>query len=625
VNNIENKELKHRSGFSRSPTALHFLIIAVVGLFIYSTNLNVPFLWDDADFIGKNPVVKDLAYFVEPSKAKGSGYYDALISRYFGYLSFALNYRIHGFSVEGYHIINNSIHLINAVLVYLLVSFSFRTPLIRTSSLRENSAYIALFSGLVFVAHPVQTEAVTYIYQRFASLAAMFYLLSVVMYVRWRLLREQKLSSAATQQSQFSFTALLLYCSAVLFALLAMKTKENAFTLPLMIMLYEFIFFRSGLRARVLRIAPFVIVMFVALLTLTGIDMAPLEIVGQAGALTSGFVDMPRAEYFFTQFRVMVTYVRLLFLPISQNLDYDYQLFRSFLDPEVFSSFLFLFLVFGLGIYMFRRSRRGEAAGRLVAFGIFWFFTALLVESSIIPLPMLIDEYRVYLPSVGAFTAMSVGIFMIMDRFSRNMWLKKAMVSVVIILPLVFSYAAYARNNVYANMVTLWEDIARKSPGKSRAHYNLGVAYSEKGFESKAIYHYRIALGLNPQCADTHFNIGRLYYRSGLVDRAIGHYKNALRFKPDADIHNNIGVAYAAKGLIDKCIEHCKRAAELKPDFEEAHFNLGVGYHEKGLLGKALKSFENTIKIRPDHYEASRYIKHILNNDLRASATESQG
>ncbi|MBI5408914.1 MAG: hypothetical protein HZA14_06075, partial [Nitrospirae bacterium] len=153
---------------------VHFLLIITLGLLAYSNTFNVPFQWDEYDYITQNPIVKDASYFIHPSKAQGLRQYDSLINRFIGYLTFALNYKIHGLSVTGYHIVNIAIHLINAFLVYFLVILTFKTPNLKESSLKEKSPYIALFSALIFVSHPVQTEAVTYIFQRLASLTALF-------------------------------------------------------------------------------------------------------------------------------------------------------------------------------------------------------------------------------------------------------------------------------------------------------------------------------------------------------------------------------------------------------------------------------------------------------------------
>ena len=102
---------------------------------------------------------------MEPSRAKDidPDYYIFLKTRYIGYLSFAVNYQIHGFNVYGYHLFNLAIHLLNALLVYLFILLPFNTPFLKASFLKKNSNLIALFSALLFVSHPVQTEAVTYI------------------------------------------------------------------------------------------------------------------------------------------------------------------------------------------------------------------------------------------------------------------------------------------------------------------------------------------------------------------------------------------------------------------------------------------------------------------------------
>jgi tetratricopeptide (TPR) repeat protein len=157
----------------------HFLIIITLGLLVYSNTFSSPFVFDDEINIVANPINKDLGYFARPSSAKsfrGPVEYPALLKRYMGHLSFALNYRLHGLDVTGYHVVNLAIHLINGGLVYLLVVLTFRTPRLENSQLRQSAGGIALMSALLFVCHPVQTQAVTYIVQRLASMAAMFYL-----------------------------------------------------------------------------------------------------------------------------------------------------------------------------------------------------------------------------------------------------------------------------------------------------------------------------------------------------------------------------------------------------------------------------------------------------------------
>src|SRR5208283_1521857 len=161
------------------------------------------------DFIVNNPIIKDFHYFTSPSDARGFSLYSSFINRYIGYLTFALNYRIHGLSVTGYHIVNIAIHIANSILVYFLVLLTFRTPYFRdwepgtgnrfpdsdcrplvpgpSSPVPRPWSLVPFFSAAIFAVHPLQTEAVTYVFQRFASLVTFFYLLSLVFYIKSRL------------------------------------------------------------------------------------------------------------------------------------------------------------------------------------------------------------------------------------------------------------------------------------------------------------------------------------------------------------------------------------------------------------------------------------------------------
>jgi hypothetical protein len=375
----------------------HLLIIAVLGLLAYSNTFNAPFQWDEEYFIEKNPIVKDLNYFLEPSKAEGLEYYGALKNRYIGYLTFALNYKLHGLDVRGYHLFNISIHLLNAFLVYFLVALTFKTHFLENSKLKEHSGYIAFFTSLLFVSHPIQTEAVTYIFQRLASLAAFFYLFSMVLYIKWRLGKELSHPPAHFNdvgakppkgEKDFNSSGLpgtwgrsphnikraggwVPYILSLLSAVLAMKTKENAFTLPLMITLYEFSFFRGSVKRRILWLIPLLLTMLIIPLTLIGFDKPAGEIIGSVESASRGYAGVSRTDYLFTQFRAIMTYIRLLFLPVNQNIDYDYPLYQSFFVQPVILSFSFLSAVFAFGIYLFHRARGHERAVRLIGFGIF--------------------------------------------------------------------------------------------------------------------------------------------------------------------------------------------------------------------------------------------------------------
>jgi tetratricopeptide (TPR) repeat protein len=313
---------------------------------------------------------------------------------------------------------------------------------------------------------------------------------------------------------------------------------------------------------------------------------------------------MSRLEYLFTEFSVITTYVRLLFLPVGQNLDYDYPLYGSFFEMPVLLSFVFLVFMFGLGIYMLRRSGKGETALRLVSFGIFWYFLTLSVESSIIPIVDVIFEHRLYLPSVGAIAAVVSGAFLTVQGL-KSVGAKRAALGASVVVVLLLSGAAYARNNVWRSEISLWEDVVRKSPLKARAYNNLGNLYNQSGMHDKAIQQQQKALDLKPDFAEAYNNLGNAYDRSGMHDKAIQQYQKALDLKPDfAEAYSNLGNAYFFKGMIEKAIESFETALRLDPELTEAHNNLGNAFISKGMTDRAIEHFETTLRLNPDSVKA---------------------
>jgi len=580
------------------PTA-HVLLIVVLGLLAYSNTFNVPFQWDDKILIAENPVIKELNYFLEPSNAKELPEYGIFIRRYISFFTFALNYRLHGLNVMGYHEVNITIHILAALLVYVLVILTFRTPYFRGQNAEvklqnitiRDSGFIALFAALLFVSHPVQTEAVTYIMERFASLGTMLYLLSIVFYINARLPHEIE-----TKDKLFSSSILMFYLLSLFSAFLAMMTKENSLTLPFAITLYEFFFFKGALRRRVLFLTPLFLPLLVFPFTLSETGMPIGRLLFGSDADTGPVVSksifdkdylqpIERWDYLITQPRVIVTYLRLLLLPIHQNIDYDYPLYHSFADPNVYLSFLFLLSLLCLGGYLLYKSRAMRHVARLVAFGIFWFFLTLSVESSIIPIPMVIAEYRMYLPSVGAFIAFSTTIFHYGERLNNVKSLFPIMRYSSLIpagIVIVLLSTTYARNTVWQSEVSLWGDVVCKSPEKVRGHNELGLAYQNKGLADKAIEQFQIALQLNPYLEKGYINLGISYIDRQLLDKAIDSFQTALRLRSDnADTHYNLGIAYFHKGELDNAIAHFEIALKLKPDNVDFQNNLGVAHKAK--------------------------------------------
>ena len=581
-------------------TSIHLLILAAAAVAIYSNTFQVPFLWDDLTSITENPVIKNLENFF--LNARG---YEFNPRRFVGYLTLAFNYSIGGLDVTGYHVVNLAIHIINSLLLYALILLTFRTPAVRTSALSPHAGLLALCAALLFVVHPIQTQAVTYIVQRLTSLTALFYLLSLCLYAQWRLAREEHPAQGRK--------GLPLYIFSLITIVLAMKTKEIAFTLPVMVVLYEFCFFRQR---KLISLVPVLLTLAIIPFSLINIAKPVGVVLSDVSEITKVQAQISRWDYLLTQFTVITTYIRLLFLPVNQNLDYDYPVYESFWAVPVLLSFLFLLALVVLGVYLFVRSgwRQGEGRGgsRLAAFGVFWFFIALSVESSVIPIIDPIFEHRVYLPSAGFFIAFATGLAVMVQKVNSGA-AAKGIAAVVITAVVVLGGATYARNGVWQSETALWEDVVEKSPLKARPHNNLGSFYDKQGRSEEAVREILTAIQLKPDNDYAYYNLGIAYTGLGRIDDAIEAYRTAIRINPrSARAYNNLGILYGRQRQMDDAVQAFLKAIEINPDYVEGHHNLGVTYRVQGRLDEAAGEFRTVLSLNPDHAGARKNLESLL-------------
>jgi tetratricopeptide (TPR) repeat protein len=314
-------------------------------------------------------------------------------------------------------------------------------------------------------------------------------------------------------------------------------------------------------------------------------------------------------EYLLTQFNVHWTYMRLLLLPINQNLIYDYPVAKTLFEFPTLISFICYIGLWGTAIYLFKRSP-------VISFSLAWFFITLLPVASIIPLYNLITEHRLYLPSIGFFVAVTFALSFLLGKLDAR---TKTFIPIAGILIIsLYAYATYTRNNVWQDKISMWEDVVKKSPSKERAYNNLAMAYRTQGLIDKAIEHYKIAIKLNPDYADTYNNLGAAYNTKGLYDEAIQQWKHAIRLKPDfAQAYNNLGIAFNNKGLPDEAIAYYRESLEISPQYAPAHYNLGNAYLSQGHLEEAIHHYRYAL----DVLSYSNYQVHYQ----LANAYRSQG
>lgn len=582
---------------------LHLLLLIIAAVSIYSAIIDAPFVFDDRGCIIDNPAITNVTFLFDKTGLKtlhlDEDLYKNIILRPVSYASFALNHYLGGLDVRGYHAFNIFIHLANALLVYWLVLLTARTPYFRLMH-KDDRAFsppliVAFFSAAFFVCHPLQTQAVTYVTQRFTSFATFFYLCSLTLYVRSRL--EEK-----------SGIRRIAYAGSIIAAILAMNAKEIAFTLPAVICLFEFMFCSGSIKKRAQLLAPLLLTMLV--IPIKVLQLAAETSHGEGYTISRSmdlvnYAGVSNWEYLLSQFRVIISYLRLLVFPYGQNIDHDFPIQASFLAAPVLLSFGTLVALLGTAAYLHHLSGKVDNPQRhwlrMSAFGIFWFFATISVESSIIPLDDLMVEQRVYLPSIGFFIAVLSATGSIAGRPGlRSNSSRNKFIIVLSLLILTLSIISYQRNSLWQDPITLWKDAAQKSPNKSRPYANLGAHYYERGLLTDALQALNTSLQLAPGNIESRHNVANLYLELRQYQYAEREYLQLIRLQPDNEkLRNNLGHLYYLLQDHEKAAFFYKRALEINPHFLAARINLAELYEAKGDISNAVTEYEAAKRINP--------------------------
>ena len=403
----QQKKVLPKTEQKRQSSLRHLIAIALiagVALVAYSNTFHVPFHFDDRPNIVENPNVQFTVLTWDRLERLIKNTYKVTI-RVFSYFTFALNYYFGGFNVFGYHLVNFFIHIASGIFLYWFLMLTFNLP-----SLKEKygpiSYKVALFSSLIFISHPIQTQSVTYIVQRMASMAGMFYLLSFILYIKGRL------STGVPRIFYFGGT-MLSY-------LLGVFSKENVAILPLFIVLYEFYFFQNfDLSPRGKRIL-FALIGSLLVLGAFGFVLWGKRYIDLT---IEGFQDRPftMLERVLTQPRVVLYYVTLLVFPHPSrfNLDYDFPISKTLLNPP--TTLISILIIAGLIGYSIWTAKKRP----VLSFCILWYFGNLVIESSIFPLEM-VYEHRLYLPAVGPFILFSLFVVRGIEKWKYKLPFLKA-------------------------------------------------------------------------------------------------------------------------------------------------------------------------------------------------------
>jgi tetratricopeptide (TPR) repeat protein len=600
-------EAPGRGPFRTALPILAPLLILAVGWAAYHNSLRAPFLFDDGYAIVDNSAIR---HPLRDWKA-------ILSSRPVVYASLAVNYALGELNPLGYHLVNLAVHLLAGLVLYGLVRRTLLLPALR-SRYGEAAPWLALATALLWVAHPLQTESVTYLIQRAESLAGLFSLLTLYCLLR----------GAQAERGRAGWYGLALAACA-----LGMGSKETAVTIPLAALLYDRAFLAPSWREVGQRRWP----LYAGLAGTWALLAVPLRAavgMDSLGAADGGFGlrEVTPLQYALSQPGVLLHYLRLSVWPWPRCLDYAWPVaatWQEILPPALVVGAL---VAAAVAAWFWKKE---------VGFVGLVFFLVLAPTSSIMPILDLAVEHRMYLALAAEIVLVVLSVEALFGVIRRRgllrpstcRWLALGLTAAAVVG---LGAVTVRRNEDYRSELVMWGDVVAQRPDNPRARNNYGKALLDEGRVDEAIAQCAASVRLRPGYVVAYNNLGLALVRKGRVAEAVAEYEKALTLQPGAPYtHNNLGLALAQQRDLQGAVREFSEALRLRPTYVAAHnnlggvlqrlgkpaealahyraaveadptradsfYNLGLGLAQHGDTAEAVRALEEALRLRPDH------------------------
>jgi len=561
------------SVYAKHPAIFLVLILVIAGSFVYFFNLNNPLFWDDNDWIVNNNSVHTVSWDavkfwfshdVLAGVGLQSNYYRPLL-----FFTFALNYIISGLKPLSYHLFSNYMHIANAVLVFLLLKrvdpfADSRFSEWESHSLGTPSTLVAFLTAFIFIVHPLQTEAVSYISGRGDLLVALFMLLALLFFIK-----------AETRDDKWASRNKIL---SIVFLAFALLSRETAIIFPfLALSLYVSFLSRDrmlrAIKNGLIKTWPYFAAVFVyGVLRLTSLNFVnTLNFYSESNLYSENL-----HVRFFTFLPILWGYLKLLFVPAGLHMERNPMIYSSVFQWPVWPVLLVLVAL----VFWIRNLYKNKSeTWRVWFFGATWFMIALGPVSGITPINALMYEHWLYLPMVGFWLIVS---FCLVKLFN---YLKAKSLTTYYILPTTlliylcfFGYQSIQRNILWGNAAEFYKDILRYEPASIRINNNLGNLYYDAEDLDQAEYYYRKATE-GSAFAQPYFNLGSILQSKGDIAGAIKLYEQAISVDPNFFYpYQNLAVIYAQRGNFEKAAVNLETLKILVPNNPRVYYNSALLY-----------------------------------------------
>lgn len=537
--------------------------IPLLVLVVYHRTLTYPFHFDGAARIQTNEALHTLGWANFPTTTR------SLVN-----LTWRLNYLADGGTLVGYHVGNIAIHITASLLLFGFVFQTLQLP--KTAQrYRDQAALLAGAVALLWAIHPLQTQSVTYIVQRYESLMGMFFLLSLFCFVR-------------------GFTSKyywVWYVGSVVACTASVLCKEVAVVIPLVILWYDRAFLAETWGELLRNRWPVYLGLFASWLILAQVALIPMEQHDQHGTVVVHEVDFsgdepvrttvgPK-EYLYSQAHAIPFYIQLTVLPMGQSLDHGWRATYSL--TEAIWPGLLVVAGLALTIWCIFCAPRWSFVGAC-------FFLILAPTSSILPIQDIVFEHRMYLPLAAVLTVIVFGIYEGLRRIapesssgSSHLSASQAMLVLLIVLVAVYGGVSIARNEVYRSDESMWQDVLAKNPKNARAWHGMAHAHIMHGEWAQAIPYIEKTIELHPEYK----------FKDSYSESFMGGGKKALE----------IGDLNMAAQMFDLAIK-------TNPNNAEAYVELAKVTHRQNPR-KSVVLLKMAIARDPENQEAQQLLKQL--------------
>ena len=548
------------------------IILVFLTVLLFSNTIKNGFVYDDSAYVENNHHIRNISHFFsyftslqtyQSTGAEGQfKVYRPLVTA-----SFAIDYSIWKLNPAGYHLTNMLLHALAGILIYICFMM-----------LSKNSIS-AFITAVIFLIHPVQVEAVSWISGRGNMLYAIFTILTLVVWIRY----------IQNAKKQYIIYALTCYT-------IALFSKEMAFsTIPLMILVFLFKPNNDSIKRLILKLIPFGIISIAYLLIRTNVIGAINQRAIWGGSYTATLATM---------IKVLMIYWGKLILPFKLNV-----LPRVAIISSVFTGTGVICLIFASFCTYFCGIHKKTS--QTIRFGFWWIILGLLPVSNIIPLRALFAERFLYLSVAG--------LGCIIAYFLSKIPSQKISFIMFLILVIVLGLKTIKRNTDWQSNNTLWDSVLTVDPQNANAYNGIAMEYLKDNEIEQAEQTLKIALGYAPDNPYITNNLALVLLRQNRKTEALKLFKKTIQLdNTQALAYHNAGLLYLENKNYKQALPYLEKALELDSHYTNAYNSLALCYFHLGQHDRAIDAWTTAISTRPDDPQPyyNIIISYLRRNDM---------